>query len=118
MQKNKQSTSNTKDLRLEVKNLLMGSLNHLKEFWGEKKFNNKVEEAAKLLTKGLKKIEKVEKADQKATKAVAKTKTVEDKKTIKKEMKSSDDIKPEVISKPKKSAAKKTAKKNPVVVSK
>ena len=81
MQKPKKTSSNTKDLRLEVQNLLLGALNHLKELWGEKKFNNKVEEAAKLLTKGLKKEEKAPKEVIKKDKAApVKSKEIKEKK--------------------------------------
>lgn len=111
MQKPKKA-SDTKDLRHEVENLLIGSLNHLKELWGEKKFNNKIEEAAKLLTKGLKKEEKAPKEVVKKEKAApVKTKETKEKKAAKNETASSDDIIPKVISKPGKSAAKKMVKK-------
>lgn len=113
MQQTKKASQNTKDLRQEVENLLLGSLNHLKELWGEKKFHNKIEDAAKLLTKGLKKEEKKPKeAITKKTATAVKTKTTEKKKAVKKEVAPSEDIASETISKPQKSAAKKVVKKN------
>lgn len=49
--------SGKKDLRKKVASELNESLQYLKELLGEKAFNDKVKEAAKLFTKGFKKAE-------------------------------------------------------------
>jgi hypothetical protein len=73
MSKTNAALPNKKDVRLEVTNTLTTSLNHLKELWGEKKFNSKIADAAKLLTKGLKAEEpKKEKEAPKKEKAISK----------------------------------------------
>lgn len=113
MQKNTKSTPDKKVLRLEIKNQLTQSLGHLKELWGEKKFNSKVDEAVKLFTKGFHKIESPKETIKKDKKVSVKVKPGTDKKADKKEMEK-EDVVPEVIAAPKKQAPKKTIKKSPV----
>jgi hypothetical protein len=54
MTKTATKTTNKKELRLEIKNQLTQSLSKWKDLLGEKKFNNKIKDAAKSFSKGLK----------------------------------------------------------------
>jgi hypothetical protein len=113
MQKSSQNTPDKKALSLEIQNQIAQSLSHLKELWGEKKFNNKVEEAAKLFTKGFKKQEQPKKSVKKEKEMSVKSKATAEKKTVKKEEKKQKaEIIPEVISAPKKQSPQKAARKS------
>jgi len=115
MQKNTKSVPDKKVIRLEIKNQLTQSLSHLKELWGEKKFNSKVHEAVKLFTKGLHKHESSKEGDKKDKHAPVKTKAAESRKTGKKEkeekeMEQKEMAVPEVAAPKKQSPKKSTVK--------
>jgi len=71
------AASGKKGLRLEIQNQLNQSLTHLKEILGEKKFSNKIKEAARLLAKGVKLEDTSKKAAKEEKKANSKNKAVE-----------------------------------------
>ncbi|KAA5534537.1 hypothetical protein F0919_07915 [Taibaiella lutea] len=116
MQKNAKNAPDKKVLSLEIKNQLNQSLGHLKELWGEKKFNNKIDEAVKLFTKGFKKPEQPKKESVKKEKKVTvKPMMVTEKKTVKKdEVTKEKEAVAEAIPAPKKQSPQKTVKKSAV----
>lgn len=75
MSKAEKSTSLQKDLRKEVTQLLETSLGKMKEYLGERKFNNRIRKASKLLTEGVgQRSKKVKKEALKAPLTTAKSK--------------------------------------------
>lgn len=100
-----------KEIKKDVQSKLEAALVSLKSLLGEKKFNNRIKKAAKLLSEGLGKDEKPESPKAVVAKAVLAKKTVAPKATVKKAADKKASVKKTIIPVAKKAVKAVVAKK-------